>query len=199
MRRRTDPGSASKAREINRRLRELRRGSPPQQRLPSPRSNLLKTLSDHPIFSILGAVSSAIAIWAAIYTAFQSPEISVETANPTKPFDSHFLITNKSFLPLRDAQFDCYVDNFLTSQEQFIQRIHFVDATTANIDGNSSASYHCLADHTAVTLSGTVKVAHVFGQLRYKTLGLQRLSKRVEFTWYTDGDPHRWIQGKVVD
>jgi len=192
-----------------RRRQERQRQAPLQPQAPQSRlAAFLRWLVATPLRRLEFGVSLFVglaAIAGAVLDAFRNPDIDSLGNDPKDPFTIPFVVRNNSYLfSMRDAEFLCipYMvtggNNNATYGEGWVE-----GAFTMTIEPGESVDFRCpigtpTSGTNDVLMLPSIKTAHIFVQVRYKTLWHERLSPKVEFTWYTATSSPRWIKGKIV-
>jgi hypothetical protein len=178
----------------------------PMPHQPQPQQKHQKTtwerIRDHPVFWILGLVAALLAVGEPVHQALIEPEISA-TGEPdvSSPFSVPFDIKNRSWLfDMREAQLNCVVAPIITTGHWEMMGFT-IQSRTATIEADTPAAFRCLIGSgpgNAFGGAGNICSAHMFLFMTYHTLIFPRKSRQVEFTWYTDANPPRWIPGKIL-
>lgn len=160
---------------------------------------------DHPFFWVLGLLGTLIAIGEPVRQAFVHPEIEFESnADVSDPFLLPFAIKNGSWLfEMGSAQPICDIDRLKTKNVTVYNGGTFeLGAPVATSPRLDERLFRCPLGRQPGDFrlnSTTFAAAHFKLTVRYTILWvINRTTDPIEFTWYTQANPPRWIRGKIV-
>jgi len=136
--------------------------------------------------------------------AIREPSISFEgEADVSSPLSSPFTVTNKSsWFSMKNVIFICRIGSLKSKGGASVTNGYLITDTIDNVEAGDDVSFRCRAG-TGVNgakeflkLPDNVISAHIFVRLQYRTLWFSRTSPEIEFTWFTEATPPRWIKGQ---
>jgi hypothetical protein len=166
-----------------------------------PQKTIWEKIRDHPIFWTLALIATLLAVGEPVHQALVEPKISA-TGEPdvSSPFTVPFTVENRSWLfDMKGAQLHCLIDTITTTGHWAVMGFD-IQSLPKTLEAETTGAYRCLigpgATSTMAPPSDIIS-AHMFLFMSYDTLVFPRKSRRREFTWYTDANPHRWIEGPI--
>jgi hypothetical protein len=104
---------------------------------------------------------------------------------------------------MKETKFYCLIDKVTMTRNIKMTGGIWIDGKIADIPAHDVASFRCnfggSPNRNLFGLEpGAILTAHLHAEVKYKTLIFDRTSDRIEFTWFTDANPPRWIKGKIV-
>jgi hypothetical protein len=184
------------------------RGRKPKDSPPKPRKEQFpqspktrwERIRDHPIPWVLALIAALIAIGGFLQQLLVSPEISaLPDVDVSAPFILPFSVRNNSlFFEMKGAQLYCGVDRVIFDNDSGLISLSLVSNKIA-IAPLTEGNFRCLIGKNGLVDFGPrrLKEGHIFLSVHYATLGISRMSPEVEFTWYTETNPPRWVRGKI--
>jgi hypothetical protein len=142
---------------------------------------------------VLGLIGTLIAVGTPIWWALAEPTVDVLEIGATSPFFTPITVTNQSFVfAMYEAQVLCGIKQIALSNGVSMHGFTVLTGEKRTIEPGKPSNFQCrITDSAPNQLVKTEITVHV----TFKTLGKERASDPVDFSWFTNANPPRWIRG----
>jgi hypothetical protein len=161
---------------------------------PPARRSIIQKIKDHYVISWIGVFMLFVGFVQFLATPFAAPEVHTTDSDPVSPFVFPFAVKNSSkLIPLENVEWTCLVRHMevggLTLNNVGIRTI----GQESTIDAGDISNHICNVMNPGVPIRKlSMDVA-----VQYTMLYLWHRSSSQRFTWWTDGERSKWIEGDV--
>jgi hypothetical protein len=166
--------------------------APPEKR------PLLKRITDHPVVLSAGLVVLLVALaqaadWA--LSPFDAPEIHVTGSDASSPFVFPFSLKNNSkLLSLENVKWDCIIRHMEFLRGSTMDNVGISSGgNQATVESGKTSNHICRVMNRGVPIQKLVMDVAV----EYDMLHHTRDPVVQRFTWISDGDSSKWVEGDV--
>lgn len=161
---------------------------------PSHRPLTIQRIKDHPMIAALGLIMLVSGFVQLVATPFSAPEIHATASDPVSPFVFPFALKNSSKLtPLGDVKWTCLVRHMEAGRGWTLDNIGVQSGQQFAIGAGDVSNHICNVMNPGVPIHKLTMDVTV----QYTMLHFWQRSFKQPFTWISDGQHSRWIEGDV--
>lgn len=152
------------------------------------------------VFKLVGFILSMVAVLQAVdFLSTGTPQITAENTNPAEPFETRFLVRNRSWLPITNVEFRCTPSPLIANNGHYsIDGIVMIGLNdkVSEIKSGQVKQFKCRAELREIM---SVNEAHILVSVSYSQFYRSWKTTPNEFTWFPNADPPRWIEGEPIN
>jgi hypothetical protein len=156
---------------------------------------LVDYVKEHPLVKLALLFVALVGVWQTMETLIGGAEIHVADSDPTSPFVFPFTVKNSSKLfKLTDVEWTCHV-----SHMEFGNNNTADDMAMRTIGKQSTVDAGDISNHVCNVMNPGVPIhkLNMDVTVHYTILSYFHPSANKPFTWMTDGERSKWIEGNV--